>query len=212
MARQRASEKGTMSFLPGSARDVVALIAAHPLAWVVSRDFDATPLPLLAECDDEGRLVSLFGHCSRRNPQVAVLERDPAVLILFSGPQGYVSPTLVSNSQWGATWNYAAVRIVADLQFVPAETDASVRRLAEHLEADGAWSVDAMGERYDLLIEHIVAFRATVRSCEATFKLGQDETDGTFAEIVRNHPNADLVRAMLAQAGSRSSSDGRAVS
>lgn len=198
-----------MSFSPGSAHDVVALIAEHPLAWVVSRDFDATPLPLLTECDNEGRLVSLFGHCARRNPQVAVLERDPTVLILFSGPEGYVSPTLVSNSQWGATWNYAAVRIVADLQFVPVETDASVRRLAEHLEPDSAWRVDAMGKRYDLLIEHIVAFRATVRSCEATFKLGQDETEETFAEIVRNHANKDLVRAMLAQANSRSSSDGR---
>jgi transcriptional regulator len=198
-----------MNFSPGSAGDVVALIAAHPLAWVVSRDFDATPLPLLAECDDEGRLVSLFGHCARHNPQVAVLERDPKALILFGGPEGYVSPTLVSKPQWGATWNYAAVRIVADLQFVPAETDASVRRLAEHLEPDGAWRVDAIGERYDLLIEHIVAFRATVRSCEATFKLGQDETRATFAEIVRNHANKDLVRAMLAQAGSRSSTDGR---
>ena len=196
-----------MSFSPRSASDVVALIAADPLAWVVSRDFDATPLPLLAECDDEGRLVSLFGHFARRNPQVAVFERDPAALILFGGAQGYVSPTLVSNPQWGATWNYAAVRIVADLVFVPAETDASVRRLADHLEPDGAWRVEAMGDRYNLLIQHIVAFRATVRSCEATFKLGQDETDKTFAEIVRNHANADLVRAMLAQADSRSSPD-----
>ena len=194
-----------MSFSPRAASDVVALIGEHPLAWVVSRDFDATPLPLLAECDDEGRLVSLFGHCARRNPQVEVFTRDPTALILFGGADGYVSPTLVSKPQWGATWNYAAVRIIADLAFVPAETDASLRRLAEHLEPDGAWKVEAMGERYHKLIEHIVAFRATVQSCEATFKLGQDEADDTFTEIVRKHLNADLVQAMLDQAGSRSS-------
>ena len=196
-----------MSFSPRSASDVVALIAADPLAWVVSRDFDATPLPLLAECDDEGRLVSLFGHYARRNPQVAAFEQDASALILFGGAQGYVSPTLVSKPQWGATWNYAAVRIVADLAFVPAETEASVRRLAEHLEPDGAWTVEAMGERFNRLIEHIVAFRATIRSCEATFKLGQEESDETFAEIVRHHTNADLVQAMLAQADSRPSPD-----
>jgi transcriptional regulator len=198
-----------MSFSPHAASDVVALIAAYPLAWVVSRDFDATPLPLLAECDADGRLVALFGHYARRNPQVAAFERDPAALILFRGAQGYVSPTLVSAPHWGATWNYAAVRIVADLAFVPAETDASVRRLATHLEPDGAWSVAAMGVRYDALIDHIVAFRATVRSCEATFKLGQDETDATFDEIVRNHPDVDLVGAMRAQAGVRCSPDGQ---
>jgi transcriptional regulator len=192
-----------MSFAPQSPADVVSLIAAHPLAWVVSRDFDATPLPLLAECDAEGRLVSLFGHYARRNPQVATFEQDPGALILFAGPQGYVSPTLVSKPQWGPTWNYAALRIVADIAFVPEETDAALRRLAAHLEPDGGWQVEAMGERYDRLIEHIVAFRATVASCEATLKLAQDETDDTFAEIVRGHPDEQLVRAMLGQGSGR---------
>jgi transcriptional regulator len=194
-----------MSFEPRSASDVVALIGAHPLAWVVSRDFDATPLPLLAECDAEGRLVSLFGHYARRNPQVAAFERDPGALILFAGPQGYVSPTLVSKPQWGPTWNYAALRIVADIAFVPAETDASLRRLAAHLEPDHGWQVEAMGDRYDHLIEHIVAFRATVVSCEAMFKLGQDEGDETFAEIVRGHSDPQLVRAMIEQGSARAS-------
>lgn len=86
-----------MSFTPKSHADVLALIAEHPLAWVVSRDFDATPLPLLAELDEEGRLRSLIGHYARRNPQVAALRRDCRALILFNRPQGYVSPTLVSH-------------------------------------------------------------------------------------------------------------------
>jgi transcriptional regulator len=189
-----------MSFQPRSPSDIIALIAAHPLAWVVSRDFDATPLPLLAECDGDGKLVSLFGHYARRNPQVAAFERDPGALILFTGPQDYVSPTLVSNPRWGATWNYAAIRIVADIAFVPAETDAALRRLAEHLEPANGWRVEAMGSRYGQLIGQIIAFRATVISCEATFKLGQDETSGTFAEIIRHHTNEDLVRIMIEQA------------
>ena len=188
-----------MSFAPRSPDDIVALIAAHPLAWVASRDFDATPLPLLAECDGQGRLVSLFGHYARRNPQVAAFQADPRALILFNGPQDYVSPTLVSNPVWGATWNYATVRITADIAFVPEETDAALRQLAAHLEPEGGWQVDAMGERYDRMIHEIVAFRATVTSCEAVFKLGQDESDSSFAEIVAGHPNRALARAMLDQ-------------
>jgi transcriptional regulator len=188
-----------MSFTPRSPDDVVALIAAHPLAWVISRDFDATPLPLLAECDAQGRLVSLFGHYARRNPQVDAFEADPRALILFNGPQGYVSPTLVSNPIWGATWNYATLRLTADIAFVPSETDTALRQLAAHLEPAGGWQVDAMGDRYHRMIHEIVAFRATVTSCEAVFKLGQDEAAGTLAEIVASHPNRALARAMLDQ-------------
>ena len=39
-------------FVPRAAGDVAALIAAHPLAWIVSNGpggFVSTPLPLLAE-------------------------------------------------------------------------------------------------------------------------------------------------------------------
>lgn len=188
-----------MSFAPHAPADIAALIASHPLAWVISRDFDATPLPLLAECDGQGRLVTLVGHYAQRNPQVAAFEEDPHALILFNGPQGYVSPTLVSNPLWGATWNYATIRVLAEIAFVPSETDTALRQLAAHLEPQNGWQVDAMGDRYERMMDYIVAFRATVTSCEAVFKLGQDEAKGTFEEIVASHPNRNLARAMLDQ-------------
>jgi transcriptional regulator len=192
-----------MTFEPRSRADILALIAEHPLAWVVSTDFDATLLPLLAECDENGELVSLFGHYARRNPQVTAFEQDGSALILFNGPAGYISPKLVSNPRWGPTWNYAAVRVVADLVFVPDETDASLRCLSEHLEPDGGWRVERMGARYGELARHVVAFRATVRTCEATFKLGQDEAAQTRAEIIAGHINRRLTAAMFEQENAR---------
>ena len=188
-----------MTFEPRSRADILALIAEHPLAWVVSTDFDATLLPLLAECGENGELISLFGHYSRRNAQVAAFGRDGSALILFNGPAGYISPKLVSNPSWGPTWNYAAVRVVADLVFVPDETDASLRRLSEHLEQDGEWRVERMGARYEELARRVVAFRATVRTCEATFKLGQDEAAQTRAEIIAGHTDERLTTAMREQ-------------
>jgi len=104
--------------LPRSHRDMVALVDAHPLAWVISRDFQATLLPLLAETDDEGGLCALLGHIPVRNPQRLALERDPDALILFLGPNDYISPRLVSNPQWGPTWNYEALRVRAQVEFV----------------------------------------------------------------------------------------------
>lgn len=176
--------------------DVVALVGQYPLAWVISHDADvaATPLPLLAECDSDGRIVSLFGHFARRNPQVAALQASPRALILFQGPQGYVAPRLVAKPDWGPTWNYAVARFQVRVEFVPDEIDDALQRLAAHLEADQTdpWTVDRMGRRYEQLREQVISFRAHVEHMQATFKLGQDETAKTFREIVAGHENAQL--------------------
>jgi transcriptional regulator len=188
-------------FTPRAPADVLSLIRAHPLAWIISRDFQATPLPLLAETDPSGKIVSLLGHFARRNPQVGALQGDPEALILFQGPQGYVSPRLVSNPTWGPTWNYAVVRFEVTINFVPDETDAAVRRLASYLEGAKvtAWQVEAMQGRYDELLKYIIAFRARVRAMRATFKLGQDENDATFGQIVTGLGGSELAQLMAAQ-------------
>ncbi|MGY1410794.1 MULTISPECIES: FMN-binding negative transcriptional regulator [unclassified Luteimonas] len=189
------------SFDPRGPEDILALVQAHPLAWLVPRDGDAaaTPLPLLAECDGEGRIIALFGHMARRNPLFAALQAQPRTLVLFQGPQAYVPPRLVSKPDWGPTWNYAVARFDTRVEFVPDETDASLRRLAAHLEQHRAepWTVERMGPRYAQLREHVIAFRAHVRDVHATFKLGQDEARTSFDEIVTGHEDAALREWML---------------
>jgi transcriptional regulator len=49
-----------------------------------------------------------------------------------------------------------------------------------------------MGERVPELLKRIVAFRAEVRETHARFKLGQDENDVTFDEIVEGHADRTL--------------------
>lgn len=184
-------------FDPRSPADVLALVEAFPLAWVVAREGDApaTPLPLLAECDGDGAIVSLFGHIARRNPLCAALQAAPRALLLFQGPQAYVAPRLVSKPDWGPTWNYAVARFDVRVEFVPDETDAALARLAAHLEAGQAepWTTARMGARYAQLREHIIAFRAHVEHAHASFKLGQDETPQVFAEILAGHQDRALV-------------------
>jgi transcriptional regulator len=191
----------TNPFLPRDPADVTALVRAYPLCWVVSGgagDRHATPLPLLAETEAAGGVASLLGHFARSNPQVAALERDPAATILCMGPQGYIAPRLVSNPTWGPTWNYAVTRFDVDIRFVPEENGAALAQLAAALEADAPepWTPARMGARYDQLAKHIVAFRATVRAAHPRFKLGQDENDATFAEIVTGLADETLANWM----------------
>lgn len=189
----------TTLFEPGDPADISRLIADHPLAWVVSRNFHSSPLPLLAESGADGQVLALFGHCARRNPLVADFREDLRGLILFNGPHGYVSPALVSKPDWAPTWNYAVLRFTVDIELVEHETDDAIRRLVDRMEGD-RWSTDRVGARYKAMLDQIIAFRAHVVTAEHGFKLGQDESPASFAEIVAGHPDRMLAAWMEEQA------------
>ena len=188
-------------FAARSEADLLRLIAEHPLAWVVSQvqeGYGATPLPLLAETDAAGRIVALFGHFALSNPHVAMLRAAPRATILFSGPNGYISPEPISQPAWAPTWNYAVAQFDVDVELVPAENDAALRQLVTFMEADRRvpWTVEKMGERYARMLPHVVAFRAHVRTVRGRFKLGQDESRKSFAEIVGALEDPQLRRWM----------------
>jgi transcriptional regulator len=197
----------TVPYLPRDPSDVARLVTAYPLCWIVSGGRDdrlATALPLLVEADANGRVESLLGHIPLANPHYSALQAEPRASVLCIGPQGYISPKLVSNPVWGPTWNYAACRFEVDVELVPEETDAALSQLAKALEggAPGAWTPDRMGPRYEQLKQRIIAFRGHVRETHPRFKLGQDEADGTFAEIVEGLGDRDLADWMLQMRGS----------
>lgn len=185
---------------PRNAAEVAALVASHPLAWVVSGApaFHATPLPLVADLAEDGSVAALVGHFALRNPQVEALKAHPRALVLFQGAQGYISPELVTQPQWAPTWNYAVARFEVEVTLAPEDNGEALDRLIAHVEGDhpDRWTVAKMGERYEPMSRHIIAFRAQVLSCDATFKLGQDERPESFAQILAGHPDAALVAAM----------------
>jgi transcriptional regulator len=190
-----------MSFEPRSDADLVRLIAEYPLAWVVSCNenaFRATPLPLIGETDTAGRVVALFGHFALANPHVELLRARPAATILFSGPNGYISPEAVSQRQWAPTWNYAVAQFNVEIELVPRQNDLALTRLVRKMEAGrrAPWNIAQLGARYAQLVPRIVAFRAHVRTTSARFKLGQDETPRTRAEVIAALGQTDLARWM----------------
>lgn len=181
--------------------DVVRLVKEYPLAWIVSNGaggFAATPLPLVAETNAAGEIVSLLGHFALRNPHVGVLRETPRALVLFNGPQGYISPEPVSRPQWAPTWNYAVARFEVDIELLPQENGLALQKLTEHAERDRRvpWTIAKMGDRYERIVSHIMAFRAHVKRVDATFKLGQDETPQTFTEVMSDMKDETLARWM----------------
>ena len=179
------------------AQDIVDLIASYPLAWVVAADGDAhhaSLLPLLSERDADGHVVSLLGHLARTNALFDELRRAPKALILFTGPHGYISPASVSDRCWAPTWNYAQVRIEADIHFDEQGIDSALETLVDAMERgrENPWRIAEMGARYAGMAGAVIAFRATIGRLEGRFKLGQDEKPATLAEILARRPDDDL--------------------
>lgn len=181
---------------------LAGLIAGHPLAWIVPRAAPqaASPMPMIAELNEQGAPRSLLGHLPRHHPLVGHLRDDPRAVFLFQGPHGYISPEALSDKDWAPTWNFAVASVEADVAFDEALTDTALRRLVEHMERGrrAPWQVEAMGERYAMLAEKVIGFRATITASHARYKLGQDENQPAFDEIIAAQGDSELGRWMRA--------------
>lgn len=175
--------------------DIRALIDEYPLAWVYAVGAgEASLLPLIGVYDDKDRLVELIGHFARSNPLWSALEKDGRATILFTGPQGYLSPSQAGRRNWGPTWNYAQLHIEAEISVEEELTPEAVDLLVDHVEKDRPepWTAAELGERYELLMPMIIAFRARIIRLKPTFKLGQTEDDPTFRALMSNLSEGDL--------------------
>jgi transcriptional regulator len=184
-----------------AAEDVRALIAEFPLAWVMTPGGTmqlASQLPLVGDYDDAGGLVALIGHLARANPLAEALATHRRATVLFAGPSGYVSPEHAGRRDWAPTWNYAQVKIEADVEIGDELTPHALEVLIEASERGRPqpWRVEEIAARYDGMAAAIIGFRATVTALEGKFKLGQDERPDTLQHILATHPDTALVRWM----------------
>ena len=178
-------------FQPKDAEGLGEFIRQQPLASLVScieNDFEATQLPLLAELDLEGNVVELIGHMARSNRHVEMIEQNPRAIAVFLGAHGHISPSWMRDRTQAPTWNFETAHFVVDVSFVQTqdETAEAVARLLDAME-DGRpnrWHSSELGPRYDQLIKHIVGFRAKVIDARIKFKLGQNEREDVYADIL----------------------------
>jgi len=92
------------------------LMRAHPLGTVITEGpggLMANPIPCLLYA--EGELGTLRLHLARANPQIAELQRVDECLVVFHGPQSYITPEWYATKRESGkvvpTWNYLAVHV-----------------------------------------------------------------------------------------------------
>ncbi|MEX8494070.1 FMN-binding negative transcriptional regulator [Sphaerotilus sp.] len=170
-----------------------ALIRNHPLGLLITHGpggLEANTIPFLFEPsgDAGGPCGQLVGHVARANPLWKTSAGEAEVLVVFQGPQAYISPgwyaTKAETGKVVPTWNYVMVQARGRLRAVdnPAAARAIVTRLTQTHEAKQArpWSVDdAPADYVDAMLKAIVCIEIAV-----------DKLDGKW-KVSQNHPAAN---------------------
>jgi transcriptional regulator len=193
-------------FRPASDNDIDRMVAAYPLALVISAvdgDLQASPLPIVLQRDSQGR-GTLIGHFSRFNPQVELVKRERRALVAFSGAQGYISSSWLRERKYAPTWNYQAVhfKVNIELDERPAAAREALETLIRHVDAPypNPWCVEEMGPRFEQIATAIVPFRATILDTQVQFKLGQGDPQSVLEDGIAGltrYGNLELATAMM---------------
>lgn len=170
----------------------------------------ASHVPLILDTT-AGSHVRLIGHVARANPQWRDLVDAEEVLVIFQGPQAYISPGWYASKQEHGkvvpTWNYLAVHAYGKPRVF--EDTASLREMLEVLTRQHEagqpvpWKVsDAPAGYIEDAMRAIVGFELSLTRIEGTWKMSQNRSTadraGTAAGLRKGGDDvvADLVDSL----------------
>ena len=172
------------------------LIRAHPLGMLVTLNaagLQANSVPFILDADPAGGPGILRAHVARANPLWRETRGDVEALVVFQGPQAYISPGwYASKAEHGKvvpTWNYVTVqargtlRAVDDAQWLRA----FVTRLTTKHEAVQAqpWAVtDAPADYIDTMLRAIVGIEIPLTALTGKWKVSQNRPAADRAGVV----------------------------
>lgn len=153
----------------------------------------ATHLPFLIEERDDK--IILKAHMSKANPQWKHFTDGKEVLVIFSEPHSYISPTLYEHKRNVPTWNYIAVHAYGLPKIFKEgyETEKLLYASFEEFEKSYKIQYDELDTDYkNKLLKGIVAFEIKVTRLEGKFKLSQNKTDEdrkNVKSMLESNPN-----------------------
>jgi transcriptional regulator len=171
-----------------------ALMRARPFAALVSAGpagLYGSHLPTVLK--DEGGFGAIECHLARANPHCKELAAVNEALMIFQGPDGYITPnwyaTKAETGKVVPTWNYAVVHAYGR----PEVKDDVVwlRRHVGELTAQQEkaearpWEVSDAPERYiEVMLRGIVGFRFVIARLEGKWKMSQNREIADRAGVV----------------------------
>jgi len=192
------------------------LIGQHPLGLLITladADLQANPIPFLLDVGSNGGPSVLRGHVARANPVWRDARTDVAALVVFQGPQAYVSPSFYpSKAEHGKvvpTWNYITVQARGTLRAIddPTWVRGLVTRLTERHETSRPkpWALsDAPDDYIATMLRAIVGIEIELTALTGKWKVSQNRSTADrngVAEGLREQADEQSDSAAAAMAG-----------
>jgi transcriptional regulator len=160
-------------------QEAISFMQRYSFATIVTSVNDvpvATHLPFLVEQRDDK--IILLSHFAKANPQAAQIV-DKSVLVIFTEPHAYISPSNYEKETNVPTWNYLAVHAYGKATLL-AEGQKTADLLAQTIstfEADYLKQWNGLPDGYkQKMMKGIVAFEIVVDDLQAKKKLSQNRS------------------------------------
>ncbi|MBK8883336.1 MAG: FMN-binding negative transcriptional regulator [Bacteroidales bacterium] len=146
----------------------------------------ATHIPLLLDKDVNDKDI-LIGHISRANSQWKDFDANEEMLVVFSGPNAYVSASWYDHENV-PTWNYIAVHVYGRIHIIEGEfLIQQLSKLVDKYESDmqRPVKVDKMTKEFvESQIKGIVGFEIEITDIQAVMKLSQNRDDKNYDRVI----------------------------
>lgn len=191
------------AFKSRSEADSLEIISSYPFASLIT--VDASGIPQLTHCpmvyQTDTQAAWLEGHIARANSHHAQWTEKQPVLVIFNGPDAYVSPSWYGNVQNVPTWNYIVVHVrgILHKEDQPSAKDDLLKRLIAHLEPSYAQHWRGLAADYQQrMLQAIVGFKIKIHSIEGKFKLSQNRLPADVKGILEAYAAGNEKQRALA--------------
>ena len=127
------------------------------------------------------------GHMARANKQWRAFDLAQEVLLIFGGPNTYISPTWYNHLNV-PTWNYIAVHLYGAPRVIDGgpELEDILSRLIKRYETQSGYRMETLPAGFrEKEMRGAVGFQVRVTRVEANFKLSQNRDDEDHASVIR---------------------------
>ena len=139
------------------------------------------------------------GHLALANEIWRGLDEKDTIVV-FPGPNHYISPVWYNEDHAVPTWNYVAVNAPGVFRAIkdPGRKMEILDQLTVHHESQvgGNWIADWNDDKYNGMLNAIVAFEIEVKRVEGKWKLSQNHPRDKCSNVSRNLRNLKTPQSM----------------
>ncbi len=193
-------------------QQLLALIRDYPFATLITYSasgIEANHLPISISW--QGDKLYLHAHIAKVNMLWQSIAEDSEVLVIFNGPNAYISPNHYPTKQQTGkavpTWNYVAVHVKGAIRFIhdsiwiyqALETLTTEHEAKSHVP----WAMsDAPATYINKMLPAIVGIEIAVTSMTGQWKLSQNQPEINQIGVIKGlseqkSTNADKIAARI---------------